>query len=88
LNLSYCDQLNAIDRTGKVVSNFIWDSHDRAGYLWAIHQECDWHSSQATVVENRLEAKRRESQHREQQSRRVQMSEDEREWNREHVTFL
>lgn len=48
--LSYCGQLDAIDRGGRSVAGFIADSDDRNGYLWAVKTQCNWHSEQASLV--------------------------------------
>jgi hypothetical protein len=45
--LSYCGQLDAIDRAGKSVARFIAESDHPAGYLWAVKTQCNWHSEQA-----------------------------------------
>lgn len=48
--LSYCGQLDAIDRGGKSVAQFIAGSADRDGYRWAVRTQCNWHSEQAAQV--------------------------------------
>lgn len=48
--LSYCDQLDALDRSGKSVSGFIVDTADPNGYVWAARNRCNWHSEQANAA--------------------------------------
>lgn len=48
--LSYCDQLDALDRSGKSVSQFILNSADSKGYIWAAKSKCSWHREQANVA--------------------------------------
>jgi len=48
--LSYCEQMDAIAKSGKSLSAFIAASGDRSGYLWAVKSKCNWHSSQAAQV--------------------------------------
>lgn len=48
--LSYCGQLDAIDRGGRSVAGFIADADDKAGYLWAVKTQCSWHNEQAALA--------------------------------------
>jgi hypothetical protein len=53
-SLSYCDQLDAIARARKAVSQFIIDSGQFAEYDWAIKSDCSWHVEQADLAYNTL----------------------------------
>lgn len=48
--LSYCDQLDALDRGGKSISGFIVNTADPDGYIWATKAQCGWHRQQANVA--------------------------------------
>lgn len=48
--LSYCDQLDALDKSGKSVFQFILNSGDFNGYIWAAKSQCSWHREQANVA--------------------------------------
>jgi hypothetical protein len=54
--LSYCDQLDVLDRNGRSVSEFITNSADPTGYRWAVNSQCSWHASQAQVSQPERQA--------------------------------
>lgn len=50
--LSFCDQLDVINKVGKSIPEFIINSNNPDDYLSAVKTDCDWHSSQANVAFN------------------------------------
>lgn len=52
--LSYCDQLDAIARSGKSVSEFVINSGRFDDYAWAVRQDCNWHQEQINVADSVL----------------------------------
>lgn len=52
--LSYCDQLDAIDRAGKSVTEFVIHSGRSEDYAWAVRSNCSWHQEQISIADSIL----------------------------------